>query len=80
MIGARCQHPRVGQRYFVSTKPNLTQDNIFDPQIICYQGKPNTSENYLMDYDLPCDLDEDAAWYVSPSKAVSHLRFELMVE
>jgi hypothetical protein len=68
MTGSRCQKPHVAERYFISTKPNLTGESILDPQIICYKGRPNHTETYALDgfgYDLPCNLNENAAWWVS---------------
>ena len=73
MLGARCQAPRAAEQNYFSTKPNTTQNNILDPQIICYKGSWNVSGEKEYGYQLPCDFQEEAGWYVRLVMSTLHL-------
>jgi hypothetical protein len=60
-ISGRCQPSQFGGTYFISAQPNLTAD-VYDPQVICLQGKTSQFDQ-ITNYDrLPCDFDEAAPW------------------
>jgi hypothetical protein len=57
-----CQQSRIGEHYFISTRPNITEDGFTDRQIICYKSYAVQTADSLQHYQLACDFDEKVEW------------------
>jgi hypothetical protein len=61
IAGSRCQLSQFGGTYIISAHPNLTAE-VYDPQVICLQGKTAQFNHAIHYHRLACDFDEAAPW------------------